>query len=410
MTVSPHEDARIPQHRASKSVQSPETMRRNNLSVVLTLLHREGTLSRAQITERTGFNRSTVGALVAELGELDLVFESEPQAAGRAGRPSPLVHPNEKVAAVAINPDIDAVHVGIVGLGGKVHRRIRYEAATKPTPAETVNISKAILDGTRADIEALDHIVAAGVAVPALVQASDGKILLAPHLEWANESLSSLLGPALGLPVRVGNDATLGSVAESIHGAAHGYANVLYLNGSASGIGGGILTDGTPLRGASGFAGELGHTLVNTDGALCHCGRRGCLDAEVRVERLLEILEFDSADLDSLEQAISGNECAQLGNEINRQIDLLAVALTNFVNIFNPEMIVLGGFLGTIYAMRPKRLTDAVASGPIAGLGREVKIKKAVLGSDLLLIGAAELAFAQLLSDPAGYRTAMQAP
>ncbi|MGO2051563.1 ROK family transcriptional regulator [Arthrobacter sp. MYb211] len=401
MTASP---------RASKAVQSPETMRRNNLSVILTLLHREGRLSRAQLTERTGFNRSTVGALVAELCELGLVFESEPQAAGRAGRPSPLVHPNDKVVAVAINPDIDAVHVGLVGLGGKVHRRIRYEAAAKPTPVETANISKAILDGMRADIDVLDRIVAVGVAVPALVQDSDGKILLAPHLQWANESLSSLLEPALGLPLLVGNDATLGSVAESIHGAAQGYANVLYLNGSASGIGGGILTGGAPLRGASGFAGELGHTLVRTGGVLCHCGRRGCLDAEVRVESLLDILQFDSADLDSLEQAIAGNESAQLHQEIDRQIDLLSVALTNFVNIFNPEMIVLGGFLGTIYAMRAERLTDAVSSGPIAGLGREVRIRKAVLGSDLLLIGAAELAFARLLSDPAGYRAADQTP
>ncbi|MGO2619498.1 MAG: ROK family transcriptional regulator [Glutamicibacter ardleyensis] len=408
MTVSPRANVTNSPRRSAKAVQSPDTMRRNNLSVILTLLHREGTLSRAQLTERTGFNRSTVGALVAELSELGLVFESEPHTAGRAGRPSPLVHPNEKIAALAINPDIDAVHVGVVGLGGKVHRKIRYEAATKPTPVETANISKAILDGMRADLEVMDRVVGVGVAVPALVQASDGTILLAPHLKWSNQSLGPLLESALGLPVRIGNDATLGSVAESIHGTAHGYANVLYLNGSASGIGGGILSAGAPLRGANGFAGELGHTLVSTGGALCHCGRRGCLDAEVRVENLLDILQVDSTDHDELEAALMGNNSAQLLTEIQRQIDLLAVALTNFVNIFNPEMIVLGGFLGTIYSASADRLRSGIDSGPIAGIGREVKIEKAVLGSDLLLIGAAELAFAQLLSDPAGYQDDIQ--
>lgn len=385
-----------------KPLQSTDTVRRNNLSLILGLLHRGGPLSRAYLTKQTGLNRSTISALVAELGDLGLAYETEPPAAGRVGRPSPLVHPNDKIAVLAINPDVDAVTVGLVGLGGRVHRRIRYEAATVPSVMETVNISRAIVDGMQADLESMDKVVGVGVAVPGLVRSSGGQILLAPHLRWTDEPLSASLEQALGRPVRAGNDATLATLAESIYGAAVGFSEVVYLNGSASGIGGGVISGGLPLRGASGFAGELGHTLVRSDGEKCHCGRYGCLDAEVRLERLLIPLGLARADQDELEGAMAERPSPELKQEAERQIDLLAVALTNFVNIFNPEVIVLGGFLGSIFATDPERLISAVATGTIGGLGADVKIRRAVLGSELLLVGAAELAFAGLLADPAG--------
>lgn len=390
------------QRTSAAPLQSTDTIRRTNLSLILGLLHREGPLSRAHLTKRTGLNRSTISALVSELGDLGLAYETEPPAIGRVGRPSPLVHANEKVAALAINPDVDAVTVGLVGLGGRVHRKIRYEAATEPSATETVNISRAIVEGMQADLAAMDRITGVGVAVPGLVRSSDGQILLAPHLHWSDEPLAASLEQALGRPVRAGNDATLASLAESNYGAATGFSEVVYLNGSASGIGGGIISAARPLRGTAGFAGELGHTLVRTNGEKCHCGRSGCLDAEVRLERLLVPLGLAKADQDELEKAIAERPSRELEEEVERQIDLLAVALTNFVNIFNPEMIVLGGFLGSIFALDPERLTAAVSTGTIGGLGSEVEIKRAALGSDLLLVGAAELAFAGLLADPAG--------
>lgn len=391
-----------PRPRAPKVFLGTEAVRRNNLSLVLGLLHRRGALSRAQLTKETGLNRSTTGALVAELAELGLAYETEPAAAGRAGRPSPLVHPNEKVAALAINPDVDAITVGLVGLGGHVHRRIRYEASGRPSVADTINISRAIVEGMQADVDAMDRITGVGLAVPGLVRSMDGRILVAPHLQWTDEPLAASLEQAFKLPVRAGNDAALGSLAESIYGAAVGVSDVLYLNGSASGIGGGVMTGGRPLRGAAGFAGELGHTLVKSDGGTCHCGRLGCLDAEVRLERLLAPLGLERADQDELERAVAAHPSPELQREVEHQLDLLAVALTNFVNIFNPEMIVLGGFLGTIFSQDPQRLVSAVAAGTIGGLGTEVRIERAVLGSELLLVGAAELAFSRLLADPAG--------
>ncbi|KPN16173.1 ROK family transcriptional regulator [Arthrobacter sp. Edens01] len=383
------------------SKPATDSIRVQNLSRVLTLLHRRGPLSRAQLTRLTGFNRSTVGALTSELSRLGLAYETEPAAAGRAGRPSPLVHPNERVAALAVHPDVDAVTVGLVGLGGKVHRRVRYDAAAVPGVAETLSITRAVVEGMTAELASMDRIVGVGAAVPGLVDSTDGSVRLAPHLGWENEPLAESLSRTLGLPAFAGNDATLGTLAESVFGAGVEQADVVYLNGSASGIGGGVIVGGMPLGGAAGFAGELGHTLVRSDGLACFCGRRGCLETEVNLGGLLEPLGLKHADLEQLEEAMAARRTPGFEAAAARQLDMLAEALVNFVNIFNPSTILLGGFLGVLFSFDPRRLQNAVAHGGIGGLGRQVQIRRAALGADLLLVGAAELAFADLLAAPA---------
>ena len=375
-------------------------VRRANLARVLSLLHRQGPLSRAQLTRLTGFNRSTVGALAADLVQRGLARETAPDG-GRVGRPSPIVHPNDKVAALAVHPDVDAVTVGVVGLGGGVRHRVRRETDGAPSPEAAAALAADVVAGLRRELAGLDAVVGVGAAVPGLVRAEDGHVLLAPHLGWEDEPFAARLAEALQLPVRAANDANLGSLAESRYGAAVGAADVVYLNGSASGIGGGAVVGGVPLHGGAGYAGEFGHTRVSVPGLPCHCGRSGCLETEVSLAGLLAALGLARADLDELQRAIAAGPSPALQAEATRQLDLLGSALTDLVNIFNPQLVVLGGFLAALYGLEPQRLRDAVAGGPIGGLGRQVDIRPAQLGAELLLVGAAELAFEPVLADAA---------
>src|SRR6478736_6505477 len=146
---------------ASSATTAPA--RRHNLSRLLTLVHREGALSRAALTRRTGLNRSTIAGL---------------------GRPSPLVTADESVVALTVNPDIDAVTVGLVGLGGVVHKRIRYPVASAPTATEAVNLVAALVAGMRSELDTRFRVLGIGVAVPGLVERSTGMVTLAPHLGW----------------------------------------------------------------------------------------------------------------------------------------------------------------------------------------------------------------------------------
>ncbi|MEF2978800.1 ROK family protein [Subtercola sp. YIM 133946] len=377
--------------------------RRHNLSTLLTMLHHGGAQTRAQLTRQAGLNRSTIGALVTELADLGLAYETDPQDSGLVGRPSPLVHANEKVVAITVNPDVDAITIGLVGLGAVLHKRIRFETAAVPTVRETVNVVSAVLAGMRTELEAQFRVVGVGVAIPGLVNSNDGTVLLAPHLGWRDEPVAAPLADALGFATRAANDAGLATVAESLYGSGRGVHDLVYLNGSASGIGGGVLAGGSMLRGSQGFAAELGHTLVNSRGERCHCGKTGCLETEVNLDRLLAVLGRDSLGLDELDELLLNETLApDVRAEVDRQLDVLALAIGNFVSVFNPESVVLGGFLGSLYEANPERLRAAVRELTLGSLGETLRIDRAQLRSRLLTIGAAELAFGDLLADPAG--------
>jgi predicted NBD/HSP70 family sugar kinase len=382
--------------------RSGDTMRRYNLSTVLTLAHREGSLSRSRLTRVTGLNRSTIADLIAELARCNLVVESGPSRSNRVGRPSPQVAPDPHVVAFAVNPEIDAITVGVVGLGAKMVARVRRATGSVPSVAEAVEITAAVVAELRAELGESYRIVGIGVAVPGLVRRGDGLVRLAPHLGWVDEPVAELLAAATGYPVVAGNDASLGANAELLFGAGRGVRDLIYLNGGASGIGGGVIVDGTPLRGVEGYAGEFGHTLVTDRDVQDAAGSRGSLETEVNRDNLLAVLGLQHPDPDQLEDALIASRTPQVRGEVRRQLDFLGIALRNAVVIVNPELIVLGGFLGALFAADGEYLTAQVARQTLAPAVASMRMARAKLGSDILMIGAAELAFAPLLMDPAG--------
>ncbi len=388
---------------------SNDQLRRLNLSMVLTMVHHSPGCSRAELTKRTGLTRSTIAALVGELSDLGLVREGSPESAvGRVGRPSPQVFPNPGVAAIAVNPDVDAITVGLVSLGGEVVRRVRLDTTHVPSVAETVRVVRQAVAGIRREVGSDYLITGLGAAIPGLVRTDDGRVLLAPHLGWRDAAFTQPLAKALHSDgfhgaVFAGNDASLGAVAECLFGVGQRVNDVVYVNGSASGIGGGLIVNGAPLRGASGFAGELGHAVVNPAGRRCHCGRIGCLETEVNLGSLLRVLGLSRADGDELDVALSINRDAVVRREIDRQVDWLAAALANVVNVFDPELVILGGFLGSLLSVSGGALAERIAAQSIARQGRGVRVLRASLRSKLLLVGAAELAFAAVLDDPGGF-------
>ncbi|KQR24760.1 hypothetical protein ASF79_02525 [Agreia sp. Leaf335] len=381
---------------------SNDQARRHNLSTVLTLLHHSGSRTRAELTRATGLNRSTIAALVGELGDLGLVYETQQTDPGTVGRPSPFVHLTDRLLAVAVNPDLDAVTIGLVQLGGRVLARVRHETTRAPGIDETVAIVRREVSSLVAGLADDQVVVGVGIAVPGLVRSSDGVVTLAPHLLWNDQPLAEPVAEALGIPAFAANDAQLGLVAESLFGAGRGVEDIVYLNGSTSGIGGSVLVAGNALRGAQGYAGELGHTLVNSDGVTCFCGKSGCLETEVSLARLLDVLGTAPVDGDEFDRMLVAAADDTVRHEIDRQLDVLSTALGNFVSIFNPSSIILGGFLGSLYAANPERLQAGIRRASFGSLGDGVTLERAQLRTRLLMVGAAELAFAPVLADPAG--------
>lgn len=374
-----------------------DDIRRLNLRQVLRIAHRDGPLSRAELTRATGLNRSTIWGLVADLQDRGLLDEHAAARTKRTGRPSRTVSASSDTVAVAAHPEIDATEVALVALSGAIVRRVRYPHAQIPTPAEVVNVVSAIVAGMRPSDAGL-RTTGIGIAVPGLVRSSDGHVLLAPHLGWRDVPLARMLQDQVSLPVVADNDANCGVVAESLFGAGRGADVVVYLNGGPSGIGSGIVIDGRLITGAAGLAGEFGHVLVNSAGRRCHCGATGCLETEVRLARLPGVAQSDLLVADALAAAWveDGAEKA----EIDRQLDYLAVALRNVVNALNPRRIVLGGYLAALLELVGADDLKARAGESLPGALEQAVIVPGELGSDIVVVGAAELAFGPILDDP----------
>ena len=161
-----------------------------------------------------------------------------------------------------------------------------------------------------------------------------------------------------------------------------------------------MVVRGEPLAGVDGYAGEFGQNRPGLASPADRVTEHGTVEDEVSRSRLLGMLGLAASDEAELDAAIAGASGAPLRAELARQQRVLAVALANAVNVLNPRLVVLGGYLASLHAWDPAALEAAVAEAAIPAAMEDAAIVPAGLGQDRLLIGAAELALAGLLADP----------
>ena len=380
-----------------------DELRRANLGAVLSRIHRTGPTSRAVLASDLGLNRSTIGDLSSELADLGLVSEESPAAVGRSGRPSLTVLPRQDVTVVSVAVDVDRITAAVIGLGGvEWSRRTRRHQRGKHDVVHVVQSAAALVREARRGSPRA-RCLGVGVSVPGAVSATDGLVRFAPNLGWRDEPFARLLASELGLPVSVGNDANLGALAEHLRGAATDVDDVAYVAGSV-GIGGGFMLGGVPLVGFDGYAGEVGHILVDSDGPTCRCGAVGCWETKVGENQLLLGAGWLSgggpeAVVDVIAAADAGDVRAQ--ESLERVAQWTGVGLRVLVNLFNPQMIVLGGLLARTWVARRELVEEGLTSGGLIARRERLVVRAAQLGDDSPLVGASELAFDPLLRDPA---------
>ena len=386
----------------------PEEIRRHNLGLLLEQVHRDGELTRAELTQRLGLNRSTIGALVAELTDLGLIDERVPTGNERAGRPSHVVAPRaDGPFAIAVEVDVDSVVTAAVSLGGDVLARYDH---TLPVNGTTPYDIAARIAADVAELLASQPLgarsVGIGVSTPGTVTPTGGRVEHAPNLEWRNEPFGTILTERLppGIAVSFGNDANLGALAEHLRGAARGFHDAVYLTGKI-GVGGGVIVDGKLLSGAGGFAGEVGHMLLDPCGPPCHCGSRGCVETYVGEEALLRLAGRTGPP--SRESVAEVVRAARAGEpDALRGVRAVGVGLgrtiANLVNLLNPQVVITGGSLATVLELARAEVEHELDVRAMSEARRTVQLRTAGLGDNSSLIGGAELAFGPLLADPVG--------
>jgi predicted NBD/HSP70 family sugar kinase len=317
------------------------------------------------------------------------------------------VRPNPRCGTVlALEITVDSLAVAAVGLGGETLDEARVDRGRDRISVDETIADLAQLAGVLLErLPERDTLIGIGVAVVGIVRRADGFVTMAPNLGWRDVPLGERLAAALDtrLPIVVANEADLGALAEWRRGAAVGADHVLFVSGEV-GVGGGLIVDGRQLTGAAGYGGEIGHMPVNPDGTRCRCGSIGCWETEVGEGALLRraghAADAGREGLEAVLREAADGSPAVLGalDSVGRW---LGFGLAGLVNIFNPQVVVLGGMFGRIHPFVEATLATELARLSLPQSRDVLRIAPASLGVDAALLGAAELAFEPLLADPA---------
>ncbi|MDX6204872.1 MAG: hypothetical protein QOF39_929 [Frankiales bacterium] len=389
------------------------TVRRNNLSLIVRTLRDAGPRSRARLADETGLNKATVSSLVAELVDRGLVDEGEMQREGVVGRPGQIVGLNgQRVAGIGLELNVDYVAVIALSLRGDtlVSRRLPLDAPAVGPERVLDGMAELLGEVVEALAEQGTETAGVTVAIPGLMDVDRGVLTYAPNLSWRDVPVVDALNDRLGrrdIAIRVDNDANLSALAEYADGADAGTADLVYLTGEV-GVGGGVIVSGELLRGADGFSGEVGHMSLDPAGHLCGCGRRGCWETMVGLGALLRMVAgpedpVRNPELDLEQRLELLHERASQGDaptlEALQQIGRgLGVGASILVNVFNPGVIVLGGYFAVLGEFLLKPMSDELRARVIAGAPCRVSLSR--LGFTAAARGGAHVALDAILGDP----------
>jgi predicted NBD/HSP70 family sugar kinase len=368
---------------------------------VLDFLWREGPANRVDVVRATDLSRATVSKLIGELQAQGLVAQRRVPVttAGRSGRPPALLELNPGIATIGgVDFGHSSVRVAIADLAGRLIAETRHELDVDNEAERSIDLAVSSLQAliSAAGVPA-EQLLGVGAAISAPVKRDSGSLAAAGVLPgWSAISPKLELQRRLGVPVHVGNDANLGALAEVRTGAARGAANVVYLMLS-SGIGGGLVLNGSLFTGHSGMTGELGHVVVDPAGERCRCGNRGCLETIAGAEHLLAALRPSHGPQITLAAAAAraraGDErCRELFHNAGRVAGRVVGAVCNLIN---PELVIVGGDLIVAAAAVVGGVKEGLALTSLAAVRQDLRVVAATLGDRAELLGAIGLAIAE---------------
>jgi glucokinase-like ROK family protein len=379
-----------------------------NSAVVLDLTRRQRSVSRAEVAAHTGLSRSTIASIINGL-LADGLLQETTLPPDRLGRPGTLLELNPAGGcAVGVELGVDFISVILTDFAAHVlwHQR----ASTDPADGQLQILERAFaLTQSALDDGAMRGLrpLGIGVGVPGLVDWQAGLLRLAPKLGWRNTPLRLMWTQRFNLPIFVENHGNAAALGEYYFGAARGVNNVVYLDVGVS-LGAGVLIGGKLFRGSHGYATEIGHMVLDPNGELCGCGNRGCLETMVgshsMVRRVRQTLtqpgqpsrlpmagqSLVQITVDQvIEAARQGDPTALAAlQEVGKY---LGIGIVNLMNIFNPELVVLGGSLNLANEILLPIVGQMISTRALGIVSEDVKIIPSAHGAEACAMGAVAL-------------------
>lgn len=378
-------------------------MRELNRTLVLDVVKQRNPVSRAAIARETSLAKPTVSAIVEDLVAEGLVREVGvgPTASG-GGRPPILLEFNARSQfIVGVQVGVQRTNLVVADALGQELDRAGIATPSGPADKALASIAGEIKQLIRRSGAARKRLAAVGVCIPGLVDMHSGTCLLAPNLDWHDVPVSKLLNAALGVPVFVVNTADAAVVVETMEGAAQGAENVVLLY-AGRGVGASVLSEGRLLHGSFGLTGEIGHCHIPGATTRCNCGKIGCLETltdgpaivravltELAAGRGSTLKSIPSAELSAKDVAEAANDGDELALEVLAAVGhTLGVAASWMINLFNPQVLLVGGGLAEAGKPLLEPLEATAREHTLVQSAETVAIRPWTLGRDAGVRGA----------------------
>lgn len=381
-----------------------ELLKSLNRSLILNAIKRFGPISRADVARLLGLSPATLTSMTARMLAEGLIYEKM-AGLSSGGRPPVLLALNPQGGfAVGVKLTESTVIAALTDLEANTQAKASLPWDGKTPQSACQNIRQVIAKLIKiADINRA-QVIGLGIGLAGVVDATTGIILESPFLPWKNLDLRRELESRLRIPVFVDNDVNTLTLAEKWFGAGVGIKDFLVVT-IGRGVGMGIVVNGQLYQGKHGGAGELGHVLVDENGPLCACGKKGCLEAFISDSALLQeaarqyTTEIAPTTIENLVRL------AEMGDEPAKQIfaiagKVLGKALAQLINIFDPELIILGGEGLRAGEIMLAPMREVVESQVLKAFVGGYRISEEAWGDDAWARGAASLVLRELFESP----------
>ncbi len=378
-------------------------------------------VSRVELAQRLGLTRAALTPIVNDLIHENLIREAESRMTSSSGRPPILLSINANRGVVA-GIDMGATHLMILiaNFAGQAltEQEVPFDITQSPkTSLDQIDqLLRELLQGLNLTLQDL---AAVGLSVPGPVVSNEGMVVAPPIMPgWDQFPIRATLEERWkNIPVSLNNDAEMGALGEWAYGADRGVKNLAYIK-VGTGVGAGLLIDGQIYSGATGSAGEIGHTAIAENGPLCTCGNRGCLEtltggnaiARIAQEAARKNERTKLAEIHPVENitALDVANAARAGDLIAQQIlinagEHLGIAIASLVNLFNPNVIIVGGGVAQVGDLFLEPVRKAVQKRSLPALAQAVRITTALLGRRSSSMGAVVQALSCAMHQIAAY-------
>jgi len=392
-------------------------VRELNRSIILNQLRVGSPLSRADLAAITGLNKTTVSSLMGELMEHDFVREIGPTTSS-GGRPGVLLELNPGAGCIiGAEIGVGCLNVVLTDFRATISWRHQVQYDKSDDQRRVTNKLVALLrQAVRQSQHTGVRLLGIGIGIPGLVDVTSGTLIYEPNMGWRNVPLRQLIGAKLDVPIFVDNDANAAALGERYFGAAQDVDNFAYVVANI-GLGAGLVMGGHIFQGASGYAGEAGHTTIDPDGPLCRCGNRGCWERLASQQALIERIQkaIQAGQHSSIEDMAKHNldqitiqlilEAARGGDDVARRAleetgMYLGIGIANLVNTFNPSLVAFGGVLSLADEFLMPVIRQVVLERAMSGPREAAQILVSAFKSDACVMGGVALVLHDILSRP----------